>query len=599
MVGEKVTLKKKPTRINELKKPIIAGGLVAVVAIAGIIIGINLIGEQNGEDKPEEPDILTIGVYIGPQSFDPFRLPWPVAPESAMLLFQVVEGLFEHDKRNKTNPIVNNLAIKGEWSNDALNFTCTLRKGVKFHDGTPFNATVVKWNIDRLYNFINTQPSNVSWWIPIMWHLPDGITPIINETKVLDDYTVRFLLNEPFVPLKSLLMHYSAFMLSPTSTPFDRLIDIRNEKIIGTGAFTLDSFNITLDFGWLVVPNTTLKANQEYWHGQPEIDEIFFKPFEFDTERWEEMRVGNLSFTYAEEFFGDTNLTVLETMRNTPEVNVLTLNTDTHHYIFMHYERINTTMRKAISYAFNYTHDYEIMGPHEYGDRVRSYIPSNFLYANWTAFNVPDYNITKARQVLKDANWLGTENLTVNGDISPGNDWELKANSSTPLATYKTGNGYDRIVLPKTAVLLNETLKQIGVKLEIYNMSGDEYYDNASLGNLDFIRVKYLPDYDDPDNIITPFFANITTFENYKIYRYNDSWIQQKIKEGITEIDPVVRKQIYYEIQKYLIEESFPHLMLYNSKNYAYWNSNVGNVLSAYRTDHSFFFKDLYIIKDS
>jgi ABC-type transport system substrate-binding protein len=72
--------------------------------------------------------------------------------------------------------------------------------------------------------------------------------------------------------------------------------------------------------------------------------------------------------------------------------------------------------------------------------------------------------------------------------------------------------------------------------------------------------------------------------------------VQQKIKEGITETDPIARKHIYYDIQKYLIEESYPHLLLYNEVQYDYWNSNVGEILSAYRSDFTFKFKNLHII---
>jgi peptide/nickel transport system substrate-binding protein len=606
MANEKAKGRKKIPKFAEVKKPVLIGGMIAAIAIAGIVSGIIIWGGIDGIDGVDEKDTLIMGLFAGPQSFDPFWFgdPWLFPRESLMLFDQVAEGLFQHNIWNETSPIENNLATKGEWSGDGLNFTCTLRKGVKFHDGMPFNATAVKWNIDRIYYFLNHNPHpwyNMSWWIPVMWHLQDGVTPIINQTIEIDEHIVRFVLNEPYAPLKALLMSQSSYILSPKSTPFDRLGDIRNpnETMVGTGPFLLKYFNITDDFGWGVACNITLKANEVYWHGRPEIDEVIFKPFSDDYERWEELRLGNLSFTYSVTGWGHFNLTVFDIMRNTEEVNVFTRYTEKHHYIYMHYERINETMRKAISYAYNYTRDFEefdMLNPYERGDRLKSYLPSTFLYANWTAFDVPYCNITKARQVLKDANWPGTETLTADGDISPGNEWEQKAIGPTPLATYHTGDGYNRDLLPKVAVLLNDTLRQIGVKLNISHMTGNEYSDNASLGNLDFIRVAYIADFDDPDNLITQLFANITTFDNWQYYRYNDPWMQQRIRDGRTELNPTVRKQIYYDIQEYLIEVSFPHILLYNEINYVYWNSNVGNVYSVYRSDYTFHLKDLNII---
>lgn len=588
------SLKKKTFRIKTVKRPLIAGGIIGVIAVAGIIGGLLLI---EGEHEIEEKHSLIIGVYMGPRSFDPFLLPWPIALETNYLFCQVAEGLFEYDYWNPTNPITNNLAISSEWSDDGLNFTCTLRRGVEFHDGTTFNASAVKWNIDRLYYFIENKPWNVSGWIPMMWRFPDSSIRIVNKTIALEDYTVRFVLNEPYIPFNTLLAHISSFIISPSSTPQNRLTNIHNETMVGTGPFILESLEKTDERWYGIISNTTLKANENYWNSCPEIEEVIFKGFlDDDARRYAELLSGNLSYTYSTDWNNALpifNQTIFEICRNTPEINILQRYNGIHHYIYMHYERVNATMRKAISYAYNYTYDFENLYS-DYGERLKSYLPYNYLYANWTAFDVPYYNITKAREVLKDANWPGTESLSVNSDISPGNEWEVIANSSTPLATYITGNGYDRWKLNETANLLASTLKQIGVKLEILNMTGNEYYDDYALyGLLDFVNAGYFGDYEDPDNIISPLFSNMSFYNNY--HKYNDPYVQDMIKLGLAEPNPIARKQLYYDIQKYLVEESCPFIMLYNEIQYEYWSSNVEGLFSAYRSDFTFHFKDLYI----
>lgn len=589
------SIKKKTFRIKTVKRPLIAGSILATLAVAGILGGLFLI---DGEHEIEEKHSIILGVYMGPRSFDPFLLPWPIGLESSYLFCQVAEGLFEYSYLNNGDPITNNLAKSSEWSDDGLNFTCTLRRGITFHDGTSFNASSVKWNIDRLYYFIENKPWNVSGWIPIMWRFPDSNIRIVNRTIVLDEYTVRFVLNEPYIPFKSLLAHISSFIISPTSTPQNRLTNMHNETMVGTGPFILESFEKTDERWFGVISNTTLIANENYWNTCPEIEEVIFKGFlDDDANRYAELLSGNLSYTYSKDWNNARpifNQNIYEICIDTPEiVNIFTRFNGMHNYIFMHYERVNATMRKAISYAYNYTYDFENLN-FLYGEKLKSYLPYNYLYANWTAFDVPDYNITKARKVLKDVDWPGTETLTVNSDISPGNEWEVKANSSTPLATYITGNGYDRWTLNETANLLTSTLKQIGVKLEILNMTGNEYYDDyAAYGLLDFVRTGYFGDYEDPDNIISPLFSNISFYNSY--HRYNDPYIQDMIKLGLAETDPTTRKQIYYEIQKYLVEESCPFIMLYNEIQYEYWNTNVGGLYSAYRSDYTFHFKDLYI----
>ena len=183
--------------------------------------------------------------------------------------------------------------------------------------------------------------------------------------------------------------------------------------------------------------------------------------------------------------------------------------------------------------------------------------------------------------------------MTADSDISPGNDWEVIANSSTPLATYNTSNGYDNWILSNITVLLAENLKQIGIKLEVFNMSNDDYYDAAEEGKLDFYKGRFFPDYHDANNVISPLFSNASTGTNW--IKYNDPLIQQMIKDGIAETNPIARKQIYYDIQEYLIEESYPCILLYNEVQYDYWSSNVEELLSAYRSEFTFTFKDLYI----
>lgn len=89
------------------------------------------------------------------------------------------EGLFRMDKDMK---LKNVLAESYTASADGLVYTMKLKKGVKFHDGSDFNAAVVKANFDRV-----TNPAN---------HLKRyGLYKNIVKTEVVDDYTVRFTLH--------------------------------------------------------------------------------------------------------------------------------------------------------------------------------------------------------------------------------------------------------------------------------------------------------------------------------------------------------------------------------------------------------------------
>src|SRR5271157_6009988 len=92
------------------------------------------------------------------------------------------EGLFGFDKSMK---MINVLATSYTASKDGLVYTVKLRSGVKFHDGTDFNAAAVKANFDRV-----TNPANKLKRF--------GLYSMIDKTEAVDAQTVRFTLKKPF-----------------------------------------------------------------------------------------------------------------------------------------------------------------------------------------------------------------------------------------------------------------------------------------------------------------------------------------------------------------------------------------------------------------
>ena len=180
--------KKKFFKFQTIKKPLVIGGITVAIAIAGIFIGFFIITNQ----PTERENILVCGIDGAFEGLDPFM----IGGLELILVDQVAEGLFDNNQSSKETPLINNLATGGVWSADYLNFICTLRTGVKFHDGTLFNAAAVKWNFDRIHTLMEIMPWYLTWWWKYMYINSEG-QPIINRTEVLDTYTVRFVLNKP------------------------------------------------------------------------------------------------------------------------------------------------------------------------------------------------------------------------------------------------------------------------------------------------------------------------------------------------------------------------------------------------------------------
>ena len=109
---------------------------------------------------------------------------------------QVVETLVTFEP-GTVNPIPG-LATRWEASSDSKVWTFHLRKGVKFHDGTPFNAQAVKFNFDRWNEKDNPYRGNKEF-VPFTWVFGGfkGEGSVIDRVEVVDDYTVRFYLTTP------------------------------------------------------------------------------------------------------------------------------------------------------------------------------------------------------------------------------------------------------------------------------------------------------------------------------------------------------------------------------------------------------------------
>ena len=149
------------------------------------------------------------------------------------------------------------LAESYEASKDGLVYTVKLRNGVKFHDGTDFNADAVKANFDRV-----TNPENKLK----RYNLFNNIA----KTEVVDPSTVKFTLKEPFSPFINSLAHPSAVMISPAALKKYGSKDIAQHPV-GTGPFKFVE--------WKQTDYLKVTKFDGYWNkGYPKVDTITWRP---------------------------------------------------------------------------------------------------------------------------------------------------------------------------------------------------------------------------------------------------------------------------------------------------------------------------------
>ena len=284
------------------------------------------------------------------------------------------QGLFGFDKDMK---LVNVLATSYEASPDARVYTFKLRQGVKFQDGTDFNAAAVKATFDRV-----TDPANKLKRYNMFSR--------IEKTEVVDPYTVKVTLKTPFSAFVNVLAHPSAVMISPAAMKkYGKDLAFHP---VGTGPFEL--------MKWDPAGDLTVKKFDGYWKkGYPKIDEIDWKPVVDNNTRAALMRTGEADFAFRIPFEQASAL------QSSPKVDIVATPSIINRYVSLNTTKKpfdNPKVREALNYAINKEALAKVAFS-GYAVPADGVLPEGVDYA--TKLGPWPYDPAKARALLKEAGY--------------------------------------------------------------------------------------------------------------------------------------------------------------------------------------------------
>ena len=210
---------------------------------------------------------LVVAVAENLNGLDPHDLNDNISQAASRLTH---EGLFKLDRDMKLVPA---LAKSFEANEEATQFTFHLREGVTFPDGTPFNASVVKFSFDRGGNPANNLKRQ-------------SIYVMIDHTDVVDDNTVKVTLKYPFGAFPNDLAHPGAQIVNP------KLVEQWGKEFTrhatGTGPYELVSWS---------ADTLKLKKNAHYrMAGLPKIDSITYRSVPENGTRLAMLQAGEAQF---------------------------------------------------------------------------------------------------------------------------------------------------------------------------------------------------------------------------------------------------------------------------------------------------------------
>ena len=205
---------------------------------------------------PTRGGTLTFATGADPDSLDPQNTQSNPGEQINRMMF---ENLVRFNAKMQLEP-----ALAESWtsSKDGLTWTFKLRKGVKFHDGTAFDAKAVKYFFDRVLG--DEKPFKASLY-----------TPVVRSAEVVDPATVRVVLKQPFAAFLFTIAHSAGGIVSPAAhQKWGKDLTLHPS---GTGPFKFVE--------WVKGDHVTLDRNDAYWAGAPPLDRVVVKTVREDQAR--------------------------------------------------------------------------------------------------------------------------------------------------------------------------------------------------------------------------------------------------------------------------------------------------------------------------
>ncbi|MEU6701373.1 ABC transporter substrate-binding protein [Pseudonocardia sp. NPDC046786] len=218
--------------------------VTAVIAVTAVLLASCALGDPDGGAAGEPRTFVTSTGTV------PHLNPQVIAsPSVDIVTSPMLEPLVRLDDTFQVHPW---LARDWEVSEDGRTVTLQLQEGVSWHDGEPFTAEDVRFNVEEVMRY-------QAYGAQLVEHVESVATP--------DDSTVVITLDEPFGPIMEVLT-LQQILPRHVFEGTDILDNPANMAPVGTGAFVFENFDEGREI--------SMTANPDYWRGDVEVDRLIF-----------------------------------------------------------------------------------------------------------------------------------------------------------------------------------------------------------------------------------------------------------------------------------------------------------------------------------
>lgn len=415
--------------------------------------------------------------------------------------------------------IVPSLAESWDISDDGLEYTFHLRQGVKFHNGNDFTAEDVAYTFHRMLTVEGGVNTEFIDQIKGADELLAGETDTLEGVEVVDDYTIKVTLKEPFAGFLASISSpgVSIYDSEATEAAGDQF-GMDPAVTVGTGPFEFAS--------WSFNNQLILTRNEDYWKGASGLPGVVIKIIP-DTETqsmmFESGELDILDLDYAADSVDRFTETYPDQIVQGPRVGIV--------YFTMNFNKEpfqDVRVRKAVQMSI----DRQAILDALYGGRGQ--VEQGIFPHGLIGFN-PDqeeikYDPEAAKALLAEAGY------------ADGFDMEIAADSSAS----------DTMTM--ALEIVSDQLAEVGIRAEIKNYDESTWLETRKSGELGSFMSTWSADYNDPDNFIYTFFGNEEKTRIRSI-NYPDTEVMERVAKARTIVNEDERLAEYKALEEKLIHE--------------------------------------------
>ncbi len=459
---------------------------------------------------------LTYALATTPDTLDPQRSGWAVA---VRVFGNIYDNLVVQDKDGKIHPW---LAKSWTESPDATSYTFKLRQDVTFHDGTPFNAEAVKFNLDRIIN-PETKAANAL-----------ALVQPYQSSEVIDEYTIKVNLSRPSQSFLANLSQSMLGIISPTAAK--KYGDQFGQHPVGTGPFEFVS--------WEDNANIKLKRNDKYAWGPATVSNTkapYLHGITFSIIPEEATRIGSVQSkqVLAAETVPPQNILALQ---HSPDQQLLQQDTPGLPYTLFINQRNapwnELKARQALQSAIDVGAIVKTLYLGTYKQAWSALTP-NILGYDASLENKIQPNVQHANQLLDELGW------------TPGADGIRVKDGKRLVLRYVDGSP-NREKRNDIATMVQQQLKAVGIDVQV-NLTKDiatTVFQNKAYDLYGNSQVNADP------NALSAFYHTPAAGARETLAGNSDPELDQWLDQGSVEKDTAKREQIYRNIQQRISDQA-------------------------------------------